>query len=246
MAALLPGAAIAAVGEAVPPAVQQQGPDRSESFTPPPSGAVLTREVRRPLAPGLDLVVRRSFALEVRREGDGFIVNGTQVAVEVDAPPSLAALADLERQRREVLLFPMHLDARGMIRPDGDTTPARTAKAEDLGRANQLVSGMVSQSDLSADEGRQVSAFMAQSVAQGRFSLTPGDLFRPTPGKRSETRAFRMPDGQQGRLTIAIEASAGHSGGPLASTIRTVTTEYAGTERINRESWRIDLPARQP
>lgn len=239
-AALLPAAALATAGEAESPAA------RSDPFTPPPSGAVLTREVRRPLAPGVDLVVRRSFALDVQRDGNGYLVNGRQVAVEVDAPPSLAVLADLERQRQESLLFPLRLDARGIIMPDSADTAGHAHGADDLPQANAFIAGLVAQSNLSSAERQQVRTFLTRSLPQGGFGHPPANMFHPLPGKRSEAKSFLLPDGEPGRLIVATEASTGHGAGLLASTTRTITTEYAGTERVNRETWRIDYQPRTP
>ena len=55
-------------------------------FAPPAGEMRYTRRLERGLADGASLVVSRSFAVRFVPETDGFRVDGSQVAVAVDAP----------------------------------------------------------------------------------------------------------------------------------------------------------------
>ena len=66
------------------------------TFAPPQSSLVLTRELRRPLADGKEVVTRRSYEIAIVHDGDGYRVDGRLIDVEVDAPPALRALSTLE------------------------------------------------------------------------------------------------------------------------------------------------------
>ena len=64
-------------------------------------------------------------------------------------------------------------------------------------------------------------------------------------GRRRQVGGRLCPGGAGGGCE-QTEASTGHGAGLLASTTRPITTEYAGTERVNRETWRIDYQPRTP
>ena len=69
------------------------------AFSVPSGPLVLTRTLRRPLSDGVEIVSTRSYEIGIVPDGDGFRVEGRLLSSEVTAPPSLAALAALERNR---------------------------------------------------------------------------------------------------------------------------------------------------
>src|SRR5436309_1976086 len=71
----------------------------SGGFSAPSGTLVLTRTLRRPLPGGAEIVSTRSYEIRIVADGDGFRVDGSLLSSEVTAPPSLAALAALERNR---------------------------------------------------------------------------------------------------------------------------------------------------
>jgi hypothetical protein len=87
----------------------------SVRFAPPGGPMRYARTLRREMADGTAMIVSRGFAIRFVPEGRGFPVEGEQVEVSVDAPPRLARFAELERQRRELGLFPLTLDGQGLI-----------------------------------------------------------------------------------------------------------------------------------
>ncbi len=108
IAAILPSTmAVSAIGTSLSaPAVH---------FAPPSDPIMLTRTVWRSLYDGKEIVSRRRYAIQFVPHGDGFAVTGTLVESTIDAPPALAALAEMERRRADATLFPMRLDANGQM-----------------------------------------------------------------------------------------------------------------------------------
>ena len=93
----LAGAALGA-SLLLPGGARGQAPAR---FAPPAEAMRYTRRLERALADGASLVVSRSFAVRFEREGEGFRVDGEQLAVVVEAPAQIESLARLERERIE-------------------------------------------------------------------------------------------------------------------------------------------------
>jgi hypothetical protein len=230
VAALLPVTALASGTQpksAAPPA----------SFAPPRAGLILTREVRRPLPDGKEIVSRRSYEIHIVREGDSFRVDGRLVASEVAAPPSLRAFAELERNRPDDGMFPIMLDTQGMIQ-----TASTPADGKALRTATETVSMWVAKSKLGPDDRDEVAGFLRLLKSRGGTGRAqwPRDLFRPAVGLRSETSHFDLADGDQGSVTVATDAKALRGDGLLESVERTVITELAGSQHITREMWRLD------
>lgn len=226
--ALIPGLALAA---AAPP----RAAEAARPFVPPGDGLVLTREVRRPLSNGEEVVARRSYAITFRRDGDGFIVDGHQIAIEVDAPANLAMLAEIERRRSDSGMFPMRLDAQGIIVSEGGAGDAAAVAA-----ATGEVARMVAHSALPASDRADVSGFVQQIKARGDKVQWPRDLFRPAPGEHRETHDFALPQGGLGHVVIAIDADVDAPGDLPRRLERTVTTGYAGSERVTREIFQME------
>lgn len=203
---------------------------------------ILTREVRRPLPDGSQIVARRRFALTVVPAGDGkggAVIDGRQIDCEVDAPAHLGALAELERRRVEAGLFPLHLDANGMIVETRPDAPGRSAEPA-IGVAGRWLSV----SSLKPDDKLQAHAFLA-SLKQRNAAAIPHDLFRPAPGKRQETRSLVLPGGGAGLITVTSDARA-QADGLLAWSERSVVTDFAGMREVSHESWQLDRPSATP
>ena len=218
-------------------------PVTPSAFAIPDHAWILTREVRRPLPDGSEIVARRRFALTFapNRDGKGgAVIEGRQIDCEVDAPAHLGALADLERRRVEAGLFPLHIDANGMIVEARRTMPSPTAEPA-IGVASQWLSV----SSLEAGDKLQAQAFLASLKQRDGAGSVPRDLFRPVPGKRQETRNLALPGGADGSVTVTSESRA-QADGLLAWSERTVVTDFAGTREVSRESWWLDGPSVTP
>lgn len=234
VAALLP---VAAVSKAVPdlaaPVAQQ--------FVAPEVPLVLTRTVHRVLPGGKEIVVARRYRIRFVGEALGYRVDGELLDCEVSAPPPLAALAQLERQRPEVGLFPIRLDSAGRIVQEPLHTPV-----EALAQGSQVAREQISVAPLTPTDRRDASSFVRQLATQGAFTAWPVDLFRPTAGRRSERKDFALPDGSAGSVAVEINARAIAYDGLLDRVERIVTTSLEGTQRVTREEWTLVVMEARP
>lgn len=229
--ALLLGAAT--VLPAAQPAVAASD---SSAFVAPDSPIVLTRELRRSLVDGKEVVSRRRYELHFVREGDGWRVDGTLVGSEVDAPPELAPLAEIEKQRPDNGLFPLRLDARGLI--------VAQQGAQDLihaGDAKQAFDNAVERVGFAPSTRVAVGDMAGRIVAVGKSigGNWPADLFHPTTASDSQVRELALPGGKSGRVIVAVDTRRSSSG-MLAQFRRKVTTEMDGTSRDSMETWTVD------
>lgn len=211
-------------------------------FAPPESPLVLTRTVWRTLADGKEIVVRRRYAVRFSRQEDGFTLEGRLLDASVEAPPMLAALADIERQRSDAGLFPMRLDGAGRIRPG---TPAESAPAVRRESAVAQAHGMLAASPLTLTQRQESGTFLRQLAAQGAAASWPVDLFNPTSAERVERRRISLPGGQEGEVAVSVKALGLQADGLPSEVERTVTTVLAGTARTSRERWtlsQVELP----
>lgn len=224
-------AALAVPAGLAAPAAQAQLP----AFRAPHHPLLLTREVRRTLADGQQLVVRRHYLVRIQPAVGGYTVTGELAGVEVEAPADVADLAEVERQRPDLGLFPLQLDAAGLI--VGRPAPVETVDAV---RARTAMTAYLARTDLTPAERTAAQTMAAKLQAQGQSAgnAWPADLFRPAPGKRSEDRELTLPDGRMGHVTVTVEASDG-SDGLLAQMERRVVTRLDGTERLSLERWTL-------
>lgn len=223
-AAILPFAALgtfaASTVEAAPPA-----------FSPPSAPMLLTRTLHSPLADGKEVVTRRVYQIAIVPEGDGFRVDGTLVHCDVQAPPALAMLAEIERRRPDNGLFPMRLDGRGMI-VGGNTLPS----SQSVRQAGELVNKAFARS-AAPEDSRQAGSFVSQVEDQESITRWPADLFRPAEGHRTNQQAITLPGGEDGKVIVEIASLPGAS--RYATVERTVTTELGNTRRTTREKWTL-------
>lgn len=223
-AAILPATMLSAMPVPVP----------SAQFSPPDTRLLLTRTLRSPLADGREIVSRRSYDVVIVPDGEGYRVDGQLVEVAVEAPAQLAPIAEIERRRPDTGLFPLWLDARGLLVPARRQFD-RSALREAAGVATQVL-------DRDLPGGAPpgvVDGFVAALEAGAGESRWPEDLFRPTAGRRVERRKVALPDGGSGEVEVEIVASTGDEN--LARMQRTVTTALGPSKRVTREEWVLAL-----
>jgi hypothetical protein len=223
-AALLPLAA-AALAET---------PPNQTAFTPPSTPMLLTRTLRRALPDGKAVVTRRSYRVRFVREGAGFRLDGALVDVRVEALPGLEPLAQLERQRPDTGLFPMRLDARGMLLP---TTEPAPSEAEH--KALNVATGYVAALNLASADSAQAQRFVAQFQTRAYRTAWPQDLFHPVPGTRREQQTIPLPDGVEGTVTTEVAVTTG-AAGLLNDFKRVVTTRLGNDTRVAQEEWTLE------
>lgn len=240
---LMVGAALAALSVAAPAdlagaATIAPQADR-DGFVPPRGPLLLTRELRKTLADGQEIVSRRRYAIRFVPQADGYRVEGELVGADVQAPPALADLAEVERTRSDDGLFPLLLDRGGMILEQrGADDPASTARTLAEARA------FLARAELSEADRAAALAMVTRLQEQARAAggNWPADLFRPASGRREESRELPLPDGSAGRVTVSITATD-MPGGMLDRLQRRVVTELDGTSRLSTETWTLaELP----
>lgn len=206
----------------------------AKQFEPPSEAMVLTRTLRRPLPGGAEVLTRRSYEIHFIPEAGGYRIDGMLVGVEVDAPPSLQALASLERKRPDAGMFPMRLDARGILQPQGEA-----AQAEEVRQAGLSVGRDVDRLGLGRFDRTQAKAFARAFEKRSVRTAWPEDLFNPAPGQREETQTVPLPNGARGTVRVSIDASARGGSGLLDSLVRRVTTDLEGSGRVTEETWTL-------
>ncbi|MCX7864725.1 MAG: hypothetical protein N2423_06805 [Novosphingobium sp.] len=203
-------------------------------FEPPADAMVLTRTLRRPLPGGAQVLTRRSYEIRFVPEAGGYRVDGRLLAVEVDAPPGLEALAALERNRPDDGMFPMLLDEQGRLRPKiNESHPIQVQEAA------RQVRRQVSALALTPFDRSQAEGFARAFEQKSVHTAWPDDLFHPRPGKREETQTIPLPNGARGTVRISVEARTAGASSLLGSFIRRVTTDLDGDSRVTEEIWTL-------
>ena len=207
------------------------------TFSPPHSPLMLTRTLHRPLPDGKAIITRRSYSVRIVPDGAGYRVEGELVQATVEAPPSLGALAEIERRRPDTGMFPILLDAQGQIRGGGNVMSEGS-----LGRAAVIAAEAIGGSGLLAIDMLQAQAFVKHLSSRSPRSQWPADVFNPAPGKRDEARVIALPGGEEGHVTIEIASQSANRAGQVALLERVVTTDLAGDIRVTREQWQLSKP----
>lgn len=207
------------------------------AFAPPAAPVVLTRTIHRPLTGGEQIVVSRRYQIRFTPSAGGFRLDGQLLDVQVDAPPPLASLAALERARREPDLFPVLLDAQGMIRK-ADHIARDSATTE---RAVAGAQALVADAGLSAELRQELAAALATVTGTAKGTAWPLFLFNPGTAERATSNRIVMPDGAIGEVAVRIRAEQVTPGGLPRLVERTITTRLSGTEQTMREVWSLSF-----
>lgn len=224
------GALAAAVAAASP----APAPADTAAFILPDGPINLTRTVRRTLPDGKEVIATRSYEVRVARDGGGYRVEGRLLSAQVDAPPSLEALAAIERKRGDDSLFPFRLDAQGLI-----VSPAAPGDGASLQAAGIAARHAIAKGRLAPAQRREAEAAVGQIMARGAAgsgAQWPADLFRPALGRRTSVTAISLPGGRAGTVTTAIEVTREAGAARIE---RTVVTETGGNRRTIREIYML-------
>ncbi len=207
-------------------------------FAPPAGPMLYTRRLERGLADGAAFVVSRGFEVRFRPEATGYLVDGRQVDVDVEAPEALAAFVRIEREREERGLFPLRLDAGGTIAA-GTGTPVATRLDEAVRAA---LAALETRSHRPAERAELVLFVNAFHQSAGKLMTElPRDLFAPDETPRSERREVVLPGGDAGEVAVTFSATRDPATGLMRRAQREVVTVLDGARRRSVEFWRLDL-----
>ncbi|MDZ4308510.1 hypothetical protein [Allopontixanthobacter sp.] len=206
------------------------------AFDPPASPMNLTRTVLRDLPGGTRITVRRSWEVRFSRVEDGFSLTGRQISVDVDVPPRLQALAQMEQSREETGLFPMILSPDGVI-TGGEENPDSTWFDRAVGKAAEQIEGARMPE---AETERIMAALSAlQSSATGPTGKVPRDLFRPQPLQWQVNRDVELPGGLSGTIAVLFDARMDAAGQLMAQSERRILSAVGGSSRTSSEIWAL-------
>jgi len=206
---------------------------------PPALPMIYNRTVSRDLVDGKRFSVSRAFRLEFQRFSEGFMLQGQQDDVSVNAPPELAPFAELEAARDESHIFPLALNPFGLI----------------LSRDQQVANGPVVQEavdrtlealrEQQLEEQERTSletlASAVHSASQRITAHMPIDLFAPAGQLRQEEQSIALPHGGQGRVTTRFEGQIDSGTGLMSAAYREIITEVGGNRRTTSEHWNLAL-----
>lgn len=204
------------------------------SFAPLQTRFVLTRTLHSPLADGNEIVTRRSYEVTIAPDGQDYRVEGTLIDCQVEAPPALAMMAELERNRPDTGMFPLHLDSRGLLR-----APGARQDSENLKQVAGAIRQRIAISPPGGDTGSREEAGNFVRAVEGAKGGTswPQDLFVSRIGRRVDRQVVALPDGGTGEVIVEIEVTRPASGETLFE--RKVTTQIGTSSRVMREEWSI-------
>ena len=221
--------AFALLAGAAPLGAQQR---EAAGFVAPTGPMKLTRVLERALGDGNAVVVTRSWRVRFEPRAGGFLVEGEQIAVDVQAPARLAAMAEVVRANPQAGLFPIRLDAAGLIVRDA---PADLPPVPGLTEAAREYVA-----DRSAAARAEAMRYVL-AVQQAGAEMTtrwPQDLFFPT-AARGDERTLPVAGGE-GSLTVRFEGTLDREGERLAAAERRSVTRVGDSTRTSRETWRLE------
>ncbi len=201
-------------------------------FTPPATPVTLTRTLYRPLPDGKEIVVRRRYELRFSPDGEGFRLDGRLLDANIDGPPQLAKLADLEKTRPEPNLFPVLLNRHGLILAK-EPAPIITDQTNRAMTGAQALIADTLPPKAHLDATQALNTF-GEAI---KASAWPQLLFNPGTAEESINHEVKMADGSIGQVTVTIRAAQSSPGHLPEWMERTITTRLAQTERSTREIW---------
>ena len=215
-ALLLAGAATLVIAAAPAPG--------AVAFAPPTDRPLLlSRTLTRELPGEKAIVATRRYRVVFARTAAGWQIDGTLIASDIAAPPPLAALAELERARPDDGLFPIALDRTGRI-----------VGANESGQGQSAVDKAV------AMVGAKLPGEALPVVAgSGGMTRWPATLFLPSTETSETEQRFPLPEGGEGKVSVALETVAAEGPAMMGRAERTVTTEIGATRRVSRETWTL-------
>ncbi|MEO1969080.1 MAG: hypothetical protein ABGW87_10250 [Sphingomonadaceae bacterium] len=207
-----------------------------QTVTAPHGDWILTRIVDRGLGKSAKIIVTRRWLIHFTPATTGITVTGHQISATVDAPPKLAALADIERKRDASDMFPIELGRTGLITNITESSnPQAVAKAVDTALQELKERGDKGQSYI--DHRSFLLSVNRMSAEQ--VSRIPIDLFFPTPGTSKHDQSMPLANGETGTIAVFHDARTRKHSPLLAHSERLIVTGIGNEKRVSSETWTL-------
>lgn len=203
-------------------------------FSPPSKPMRLSRRLVRHLRDGNAIEVVRAWTIDFSPLGRGYSVAGRQVGVEVQAPPSLAALARIEEERIEEAMFPIPLGSNGHMLAEA-AAPSQQALDKAIAILRERMAGA---SDTNVAHFESFVASLQQAGPE-ILSHWPRDLFSPTTTKDTVVRNVGGPGMPNGTIRLTTEADLAPTSGLMERFSRRIETRIADSMRLSEEEWSL-------
>lgn len=207
-------------------------------LAPPQTPMLFRRSMMRDAGRGITITVTRGFEIRFVPLASGYRLEGSQVYAEVDAPEELAQIAELERNRIETTVFPVLLDARGLVLDSSGPEPRPTPE---LDQAVELA--LARFREIGADETTIADAqtfFQWLQQAGGTIGAEmPPELFVPPPEPQQVIRTIELPGGLTGTIETRFGGTVTPETGLMRTAERAIVTRVEGTSQQSLESWSL-------
>jgi hypothetical protein len=207
-------------------------------FRPPNGPMLYSRRVERPMGDGTAVIATRIFEIRFSRLDEHFFVQGDQLDCHVEAPEALQQLARLEEARVETGLFPLQLDAKGLIAAGPNLAPASNPQ---LQAAIALALDKIEHASHAPEDAEYLRQFVAsvERAASDVVAALPQRLFSPNAMPELQESAVLLPDGNQGSVSVSFSGQVDAESGLLTKATRTVETRIGESARTSMESWTL-------
>ena len=222
--------AVLGVGSLVPAAIAQ------DSLAIPAGPMRLSRRIERGLRDGQSIVIDRSWQVEFRHQGRGVAIHGEQIAVKVDAPEELAAIAKIEESRVTSAMWPILLSDSGLILAAGEHS-----RQEDVAAAVREAEAILARRKPDAATMARHTDYLThmQQASQALMDQLPPDLFFPAGVERQTIRPINLPDGLVGEFVLVYSSHKAPGCQWLSHATRTIVTRIGADERHSRDAWQM-------
>lgn len=202
----------------------------------PPSPMRFWRCLERSLRDGEKICVIRNWQVEFRALGRGIAIFGVQLDASVDAPPSLAALAEIEENRSTDAMWPIILTEEGKMIGEQSSL-----QADDLAAAMETARQLISDSPIPSSQKQARIAHLNAMNQAGTLALEkmPEDLFFPSGGLQHAREELDLPGGLKGEYEFSYEAHSSTQGDWLHRASRQVITRIGEINAYAKEKWSL-------
>jgi len=209
-------------------------------FAPPHAPMLFKSRIRHDLGDNVALITQRTFEVRFIPVSEGYRLEGTQVAAEIDAPEDLAPLAEIWRKTPLTTLFPFSVDENGLVIPNSGPNPAAVP---DLSEAIDVALDMLRKggsSETVVDDAHSFFLWL-QKAANEIGSDIPRDLMVPPAKLQQASKLIELPGGTSGTIEISFLGTTWPDTGVMREAERHIVTRVEGTSQRSSDNWSLAL-----